>query len=834
MESLFIAFMSKRCVFHVIISLIILVQTGFSQDLKGSLIPKKGLWVSSGNLQWGMGSEINFLDADRKHHEYYFTWWEQDADTNHKEKDILFIGSKNTAVDGTLSLNKSKKQISLKLNSTWNKSTEGVCDVLYLKIWLPFFKEATWFDKNGNEIKQPLDNFQDSVIIAKTPFGDFKFIASTPYRIRKDDHPTLKENDFTSRSQYLYFEEKNIPIKKGEQLSRTFWIEELRESNQVLSKKNDTVIFSGLLRNENAWQPITGKLELLPQPTRWKKSDEEYIVSVTSNKPSDSLQLLFNETVKKYWKQEAFFNPLITAKEDTSLPSEGYRLQIDQSIKINYGSPAALQYAIETVGQLAFQKNGTLLLPYTEIEDAPKINWRGIHMFTGPTSWMLHKKMFENVLLPLKINKAVIQCEQSKWNSFPSVHNSISIGLSDLKEEFTFLRNKNVEPIPLIQSLGHMEWFFKPLENRKLATNPSYPYTLNVFNPAATKAIKKIWDEAINLLEPKTIHIGFDEIGMIGFNWPREKEIDLFKKQINWLSNYSKKKNLSLMIWGDMGLAPGEGPDACNGITPTRALEIRNSIPKNTWVADWHYIGNADPNTYKKNLAIWKESGLRPIASPWFIGDNIRGFTLAAIEQQAGVLQTTWADFESSEPNLLKNIEQFGAYVLALDYAWSGRPEMPKKLSYDPIHEFTSRLYRQPLPLGSLKGWNWTGNAELFNICENSSTTRASTFILKSEDEKLISGIKFSLATSLILPEATPTATLQLVRKNKIIYETTMLYGREIRAIKDPRPIFKRTPEKDKADWYLFLQTPQQIDHIVIQSLHPAAGIIIKEVKWID
>ncbi|MEY3323774.1 MAG: hypothetical protein RLZ11_88, partial [Bacteroidota bacterium] len=344
MESLFIAFMSKRCVFHVIISLIILVQTGFSQDLKGSLIPKKGLWVSSGNLQWGMGSEINFLDADRKHHEYYFTWWEQDADTNHKEKDILFIGSKNTAVDGTLSLNKSKKQISLKLNSTWNKSTEGVCDVLYLKIWLPFFKEATWFDKNGNEIKQPLDNFQDSVIIAKTPFGDFKFIASTPYRIRKDDHPTLKENDFTSRSQYLYFEEKNIPIKKGEQLSRTFWIEELRESNQVLSKKNDTVIFSGLLRNENAWQPITGKLELLPQPSSWKKSDEEYIVSVTSYKPSDSLQLLFNETVKKYWKQEAFFNPLITAKEDTSLPSEGYRLQIDQSIKINYGSPAALQY----------------------------------------------------------------------------------------------------------------------------------------------------------------------------------------------------------------------------------------------------------------------------------------------------------------------------------------------------------------------------------------------------------------------------------------------------------------------------------------------------------
>lgn len=826
--------MSKRYVFLAIISLIIEVQTGFSQELKGSLIPKKGLWLSSGSLQWGMGSEINFLDADRKHHEYYFTWWEQDADTTDTSKDILLIGSKNTAVDGSLSLYKSKKKITLNLNTTWNKSNEGVCDILYLKIWLPFFKEANWFDKNGNEIKQSLDNFEDSVIIAKTPFGNFKFIAATPYRVRKDEHPFLKENDYTSRSQYLYFEERNIPIKKGEQLHRTFWIEQIGEVNQLVSKKIDTIISRELVRDDNAWQPINGKLELLPHPTSWKKVDQAMTISTTKEKPTDSLQLFFNETVKKYWKQEAFFNPSISAKEDTSLPSEGYHLLINQSIKISYGSPVALQYAMETVGQLTYQKNGTLLLPYTEINDAPKINWRGIHMFTGPTSWMLHKRMFENVLLPLKINKAVIQCEQSKWNSFPSVHNSISIGLSDLKEEFTFLRNKNVEPIPLIQSLGHMEWFFKPLENRKLATNPAYPYTLNVFNPAATKSIKKIWDEAIELLEPKTIHVGFDEIGMIGFNWPREKEIELFKKQINWLSNYTKKRNLSLMIWGDMGLAPGEGPDACNGITPTRALEIRNSIPKNTWVADWHYIGNADPNTYKKNLSIWKESGLRPIASPWFIGENIRGFTLAAIEQQAGVLQTTWADFESSESNLLKNIEQFGAYVLALDYAWSGRSEMPKKLSYDPIVEFTSRFYRQPLPLGPLKGWSWTGNAQLFNTCDTNSITRASTFIIKSENEKLISGLKFSLATSLILPEATPTATLQLFRKNKVIYETTIVYGREIRASEDPRPLFKRTPEKDKAEWYLFLETPQQIDQILIKSLHPAAGIIIKEVKWID
>ena len=83
-------------------------------------------------------------------------------------------------------------------------------------------------------------------------------------------------------------------------------------------------------------------------------------------------------------------------------------------------------------------------------------------------------------------------------------------------------------------------------------------------------------------------------------------------------------------------------------------------------------------------------------------------------------------------------------------------------------------------------------NSQLFNTCDNNSITRPSNFIIKAEKEQLISGLKLSLATSLILPEATPTATLQLLRNNKVIYEITMLYGREMRATEDPRPIFKR------------------------------------------
>jgi len=124
----------------------------FSQ-LQAKLIPKKGLIINQGSLQWAMGSEINFLNADRKQHEYYFTWWEQDADTTNPQQDVLFIGSSNTAVQGTFTLSRSNNKIKTELNCTWNKNTPGVCDLLYTRLWFPFFETALWSDKDGRVIQ---------------------------------------------------------------------------------------------------------------------------------------------------------------------------------------------------------------------------------------------------------------------------------------------------------------------------------------------------------------------------------------------------------------------------------------------------------------------------------------------------------------------------------------------------------------------------------------------------------------------------------------------------------------------------------------------------------
>jgi hypothetical protein len=343
-----------------------------------------------------------------------------------------------------------------------------------------------------------------------------------------------------------------------------------------------------------------------------------------------------------------------------------------------------------------------------------------------------------------------------------------------------------------------------------------------------------LWKEVIKLLDPQTIHIGFDEIGMIGFNWPREKEINLFRDQLNRLNRFSKKRKLELMIWGDMGLAPGEAPDACNGVNKQRAAQIRSSIPKNTWIADWHYLGNPDPQVYIPNLQLWKKEGYRPLASPWFVPENVRGFALAANQEKVGVLQTTWADFESSEINMLKNIEQFGAYILALDYAWSGRKELPTELPYQGVTEWTNRFYRQPLPLSKKDGMSWKGLFQFENCTRTEAIRRPNQFLLSLENPSNFDGVKLNATTALILPEATQVALLTGWKANTKIFTTPLLYGRDIRAAQDKRPIYMSVMEKEVKEWYYFLTGAKELDRIEITQTHPGAGLQITELALIQ
>lgn len=796
------------------------------------LIPKKGLFVTTHGLTWATGSEINVFTANKKQHHYYFTWWEQDADSTLKGRDVLHIGSSNTAVEGTYTLQQTNTKTEVRISCNWNRSDTGLTDLVHTRLWLPYLHAAKWYINGVQLTPQQLTAFYDKELELHTPFGNFHFEASSPFRIRRDEHPQPGPQDYEKRSQYLLFYEQNIPLMPAGKLERSFTVTEI--ASTAFGSSADSTLPAEPVALQAAWTPDMPTPMILPLPKQYEKRDAYYFFPETGPVLIPRATTAFRELLRLQWQIGNQYYPNITSQQNINLAPEGYSIAVNNTgIRIEYQSQQALQYALHTLLQLTVPQQGRLAVPHCNIIDAPAISWRGIHMFTGPQSWPLHRRMYEQVLLPLKMNKVVLQCEQAEWTSFPNIHNKISVPLADLKAEFDYLRMQKVQPIPLIQSLGHMEWFFKPQENRKLAVNPLYPYTLNAELSAARKAVKKIWNEAFRLLQPEIMHIGFDEIGMIGFHLPREKEVDLWKTQINFLNRYAQKKKVPLMLWGDMGLGPGEGPDALNGITRERAALLRNTIPKGSYIADWHYISNPDPEIYKPNLRIWKENRIIPLAAPWLRPNNVRGFVLAAKEEGAGVLQTTWADFESSEANMLLNIEQFGAYILALDYAWSGRTELPEGLPYNYVEEWTSRFYSQPKPITIRNGWQLQVPVAFADHTNPAGKTAPTTVLLPFE-AKNISGFRLRAATQQIVSEGTPVAQVQGLRNGAVVFETTIRYGAEIRGRQDARPIFTRIPGKDATTFYQFFEKSEVIDSIRIQLLHAGSGLQVEELILIE
>ena len=796
-----------------------------------SLIPKKGLFITTNHLTWASGSEINFFTPDRKQHHYYFTWWEQDTASTPQGRNVLLIGSKNTAVYGTYSLRHSNNASELFIACNWNSDELAMADIIHTKIWLPFFEEAKWTNSQQKEISD-FASFDDTLLIATAPFGTFYFHSSHRFKLKQDNNSQPGAKDYGRRSQFLMLYEESILVNKETGLNRDFTITCLQTIPET--KQTEVIKKEQLQHTVAAWTPDIKDNLLLPKPKSVQLKKAFYLIPNSRPAIVPGVVSQFRQWLQLYWQTGNQYYPRILPATDNTLSDEGYTLEIlPQQINLRYKTAKGLQYALQSLVQLTKNENGKLIIPQGAIKDEPAISWRGIHMFTGPTSLKFHKRMYNRVLFPLKMNNVVLQCEQAEWKSQPQVHNSISVPLKDLKAEFDYLRRNNVEPIPLIQSLGHMEWFFKPKQNRFMAVNPQYPYTLNPYLQQSEKAVKQLWDEAFTLLKPKIMHIGFDEIGMIGFNIPREREIDYFKTQITFLHNYARRKKAKLMLWGDMGLAPGEGPDALNGVTKKRAALIRSFIPPGSYVADWHYINDPNPGIYKKNLELWKQNKDVPLASPWLRPDNIKGFVQAAIDENAGVLQTTWADFESSEKNMLLNIEQFGAYTLAMDYAWSGRKELPKDLPYNAVEEWVSRFYSQARPVAGKNGWIVPTAIQLNNITAAAEAALPANHELKF-DAVMAEGLKLKGSTEVILAEATPVALIQLYNGNKVVYEKELRYGVDVRGKFDQRFIYAHIPGKDEKTLYDFFQKRLPITSIRIQNLHPASGLKIEELVLIE
>ena len=609
--------------------------------------------------------------------------------------------------------------------------------------------------------------------------------------------------------------------------------------------------------NPSSLMPNTDRPRLIPNP-KVNQLDWDHPVDITGG---------FTFPVGLFDHYQEFVDTLArrfqVPKPDPSVPKQpfvggyskmgmvpgGYLITVDsKGVNVLGEQDEGVETGMIKLASLVFLKNGHLYLPSGQLDDQPKTEWRGVHLFVGPHALEFQKRLWTNVLRPLGFNKVVLQCERTKWDSVPGVESDITMSKAQLVKLFDMYRAMGIEPIPLVESYGHMEWFFNNGKNLGLAMNPAQPYAVDPRKPGTAAILEKLWAEIISTLNPHTVHFGLDEVDMVGVPKDPALQTQLWKTQLALLDHIAAENRVRMMLWGDECLAPGEAPDATNGDTPQDAAARRDAITKGALIGDWHYIADPDPHRYTKTEQLWKDEGVQPIATTWYQPDNIRGFYEDAAELKVGTLQTTWAGYESSEENMLQSYDQFSAMILAAEYGWSGSEEEESKLGYDPADVFRDMYFANPSALTPLPGTSLgvdpgfqIGRVRFGSSCDVTVGSRILGQSVSTDHPVEISakgkGTELAIAMRTVAPgeRGEQVAELTVTLANGATVTKKLEYGIEVKAVSDPGGLPLASRDASGRCCYLLDlgSAPVGITSIAIKPLNTYTGLQISGLELI-
>jgi hypothetical protein len=388
-------------------------------------------------------------------------------------------------------------------------------------------------------------------------------------------------------------------------------------------------------------------------------------------------------------------------KRDAPLKPEGYSLAVDATgARLAGYDPRGVYNAAQTFRQLLSRDAQGVYARPLAVRDWPTLARRGVHWFGGPDSWPFHRRMIDRILGPLKYNEMVYEVDYTAWESQPRLRSQYTTPKESVRKTVALARAHFIEPIPLLNTLGHAEWLFLNGQNLDICAYPPVPYAIDPENPHTYEVLFGIMDETIGLFGPiREFHIGHDEVGIFSkFPKPTSKktETELLLQNVGTLHDWLKKKGVRTQMWGDMLLHPSEVTGgAATAPSLAEAAKRRAGIPKDVVIADWHY----EPSSDFPSIAVLRRAGFPDVlAATWADPTNIRNFAgVAARDGGAGLLQTTWAGYAMSEA-LIKgdSFPQFVGYLLGAEHAWNGGANDPESLGYSPQDAFLALWDRRP------------------------------------------------------------------------------------------------------------------------------------------
>ncbi len=440
------------------------------------------------------------------------------------------------------------------------------------------------------------------------------------------------------------------------------------------SEKNISLARS-LVRELNDKYGIALKIEVRPDIPKNRK----VIVMGTHGNP----------LIKKYCAEH------VLNLSATNPGHEGYILEVNSHMIIVGGSDdTGAFFGFQSLRQLIQSRDG-MKIQGLKVRDWPAFPFRAIRMYVpGPENIAFLKRFMRDFMALYKYNKIIIEFNCMRLDNHPEVNtgwqefvkymqytrsnssqglygeekNSSHYDAGDgfiiekeaVRDLVKFANENYLEVIPEIPSLTHA--YYLLTKHPELAEYPgdTWPDTYCPSNPKSYELMFGVYDEYLEVIKPKMVHIGHDEwwgapIGVC----PRcrgKNYSELYAGDVTKLHDYFAKKGIKIAMWGDYLLesvrekgtqkrtsSTGVKYETPGALPPS---VVRSSVPKDILIFNWFWIDQEKEMELKKFGFTQLFGNFTPNISNW--DERIKKIDLA------GGAPSSWAS--TNEFNFGKDI----------------------------------------------------------------------------------------------------------------------------------------------------------------------------------
>jgi hypothetical protein len=388
---------------------------------------------------------------------------------------------------------------------------------------------------------------------------------------------------------------------------------------------------------------------------------------------------------------EPALNPLAASaltqsglRVDSQSPGpEGYALSVSSTAVVAAGfDRRGTFYAIQTLRQLVELDRDRLVIRGAEVRDWPDHPIRAVHVVLDNYSDVFHVAFINRIFSRYKFNMLIAESEYVQWDSARNIRHPGGATKAQAAVVIAAAREHLIEPVPLIQTLGHSEWLFNNGQNLDLLEMPAaiapVRYAYNPLNPRVYDVILPIFDEAVDLFRSRYLHIGHDEVrNVVPFPWSEEGRRlgfgEMYTRDVLRLYEHLRARGVATMMWADV-LLTGD------------YLSEFSRLPRDIVMVDWQY---QDADRYP-SLARLREMGFPVLAASWFnLGNNASLALEAHRAGAAGMVRTTWTGYFGNR-GALAAFEQMYSYAVAADRFWNTAPAAPAMGAVEAARRFAA------------------------------------------------------------------------------------------------------------------------------------------------